>query len=172
MQSCQSNSQFTSHPIPHWGHEANFKAELWILMGFHEKLLSHIETSKLVWSRNVPALIWTSISEIFMTMLMGQENNFKVQLWSTHCDCRRYFQENQDFFRFSKSDLFQNLKKNLLVYESSMGLRREIKTQNHDPALILQSIFLNSSWPNSCRSGLKVICFFKPGMFQNLEEKF
>ena len=91
---------------------------------------------------------------------MGPRNNFKVESWS-HCDLKKpriFF-----FFVFQSQICFKILKQ-LLVYQSSystMGPRSEFQIQNHDPALFWQSIFLNSSWTNLCRSGFKLSLFFQ-----------
>ena len=75
-----------------------------------------------------------------------------------------WFQETQDFFFVFQSQICFKILKQLLVYQSSystMGPRSEFRTQNHDPALFWQSIFLNSSWTNLCRSGFKLSLFFQ-----------
>ena len=90
---------------------------------------------------------------------MGPRNNFKVESWS-HCD----FKKPRIFFFVFQSQICFKIWKQLLVYQSSystMGPRSEFQIQNHDPALFWQSIFLNSSWPNSCRSGFKLSLFFQ-----------
>ena len=84
------------------------------------------------------------------------------------------FRKTRIFFVFQSQICFKILKQ-LLVYQSSystMGPRSEFRTQNHDPALFWQSIFLNSSWTNLCRSGFKLSLFFQTRFVSKPWRKF